>query len=60
MVLEEVRTVGGGHAVTVVEQALADGFAREGFTGVRVAAQDLADRWDVAEGSQMSAARDTC
>lgn len=44
VVLEEIGAAGGGYAVTVVQEALVERFAGERFTGVRVAAQHLADR----------------
>jgi hypothetical protein len=50
MVLEEVRAAGGGDAVAVVEEAQGDGLAGEGLTGVRIAAQHLADRRNRREG----------
>jgi hypothetical protein len=52
VVFEEVRAAGGGDAVAVVEEALGEGLAAEGLTGVRVAAQHLADRRNRREGDR--------
>lgn len=60
VVLEEVRAPGGGHAVTVVEQALGQGFAGEGFMRRRGSGAAPRRPEEQVEGSQMSAALATC